>query len=141
MPLPLLSLNNGPNEFIGLPLSETQAKAIINAATQAPFGRGEDTVVDTSVRRTWQLDPTDFSIGNAQWTEQLQELLIKVKADLGCDASKQVCCELYKLLLYEPGGMFKVRELQVLLHEVTCLLFLCSATETLRSVQGCLASW
>lgn len=106
MPLPSLSING---VILGLPLCDEQAKAVIDSATQAPFGRGEETIVDTSVRCTWQLNPTQFSIDNKQWQVCLQALLDKVTADLGCDAyNMEVTCELYKLLLYEPGGFFKV---------------------------------
>ena len=108
MPLPTLSINDA---IVGLPLGDGQIKTIVDLSTQAPFGRGEETIVDTSVRRTWQLNPTQFSIQNPQWSEQLKALLVRVKADLGCNYSMTVSCELYKLLLYEPGGFFKVSKL------------------------------
>ena len=111
MPLPSLSISSTPDAILGLPLGESQVKSIIDSATRAPFGRGEETIVDTSVRRTWQLNPTQFTINNAEWSGQLQTLLHKVKDDLGCDAEKTVTCELYKLLLYEPGGFFKVSKI------------------------------
>jgi|GEM_PF-4984852 len=38
-----------------------QAGAMIDHCAQAPFGRGEQTVVDTNVRRVWQLDPGPIS--------------------------------------------------------------------------------
>ena len=108
MPLPSLSINSTPEVILGLPLSKSQVKAIIDAATRAPFGRGEETIVDTSVRNTWQLNPTEFVIKNERWENHLQILVNKVKADLGCNINREVVCELYKLLLYEPGGFFKV---------------------------------
>ncbi len=109
MALPSLSINSAPDDIIGLPLCKDQAKLIIDSSTQAPFGRGGETIVDTSVRCTWQLSPAQFSINSSWWMEQLQVLLEKVKRELGCDPSMIVACELYKLLLYEPGGFFKVR--------------------------------
>ena len=42
--------------MIGLPLGAREAQAIISICEQAPFGKGERTVVDTEVRDTWQLD-------------------------------------------------------------------------------------
>ncbi len=68
--------------------------------------------MDTSVRRTWQLSPTQFTINNTQWTELLETLLKKVKDELGCDPNMMVTGELYKLLLYEPGSFFKVSNLK-----------------------------
>ncbi len=108
MPLPSLSLASAPDDILGMPINNSQAQLIIASSTQAPFGRGEETIVDTSVRRTWQLSPTQFSINNSQWEKQLQGLLNKVKDELGCDPNMTVTGELYKLLLYEPGGFFKV---------------------------------
>ena len=43
--------------LIGLPINENQAQAIIKQCYQAPYGRGEATLLDTSVRCTWQLEP------------------------------------------------------------------------------------
>ena len=108
MPIPAISLIGEANTMLGLPLCEAQAKHLIEIASRAPFGRGEETIVDTSVRCTWQLSPTQFSITSPQWKKSLQLLLAKVKTELGCDAKMKVTCQLYKLLLYEPGGFFKV---------------------------------
>ncbi len=108
MTLPSLSITSTPDDILGLPLDKHQADLFISLATQAPYGRGVETVVDTSVRHTWQLSPKQFSINNSRWTEQLQDLVKKVKDELGYDPPKRVTCELYKLLLYEPGGFFKV---------------------------------
>jgi len=116
MPLPAISLTGEPDTLLGLPLCEAQAKHIIELASRAPFGRGEETIVDTSVRCTWQLSPTQFSITNPQWEKNLQVLLAKIKNELGCDNKMKVTCQLYKLLLYEPGGFFKVRNCAVSIH-------------------------
>ena len=40
---------------IALPPSPIQAEVLIALAERAPFGRGEETVVDTDIRQTWQL--------------------------------------------------------------------------------------
>ena len=109
MPLPGISLAGEPDTILGLPLGEAQAKRLIELASRAPYGRGEETIVDTSVRCTWQLNPKQFSITNPQWKKSLKQVLDKVKTELGCDAKMKVTCQLYKLLLYEPGGHFKVR--------------------------------
>lgn len=108
MSLPALSLNNLPENILGLPLDESQARSIIASSTRAPFGKGEETIVDTSVRCTWQLNPAQFSINNPQWRVQLQELVNHVAVELGCNTKMKITYELYKLLLYEPGSFFKV---------------------------------
>ena len=42
--------------MVGLPLSERDATAIKSASEQAPFGMADKTVVDKSVRDTWEID-------------------------------------------------------------------------------------
>ena len=51
---------------MGLPASNTQSKAVIEVCLQAPYGRGEETILDTSARNTWQLDPAHFTIMDPQ---------------------------------------------------------------------------
>ncbi|KAF4959863.1 hypothetical protein FGADI_1366 [Fusarium gaditjirri] len=90
---------------IKLPLKKAQAMKIITQARQAPFGRGSDTIVDTSVRKTWELDPEQFTIGGDEWSDYLQELCELVAQKMGINTP--VHAELYKMLLYEKGAMFK----------------------------------
>lgn len=49
---------------VGLPLSIWDAPIVKSAATLAPYGKGEETVVDVSVRHTWQLSPSAFALVN-----------------------------------------------------------------------------
>lgn len=91
---------------INIPLQEDQARQIIEKARQAPFGRGSDTVVDTSVRNTWELDPEQFRFTNTeQWTRSVDSLCADVGRRLGI--SSPIRAELYKMLVYEKGAMFK----------------------------------
>jgi hypothetical protein len=50
--------------ILGLPLNDLQVAPLKQKCHLAPFGRGEQTVVNPEVRHTWQLDPTQFSITN-----------------------------------------------------------------------------
>ena len=102
MSLPSLVINCVSDDILGLPLCNLQAKRIID---QVQFAEGEETTV---APHTWQLSPTKFSINNSRWSQQLQALLNEVKNELGCDPKMALTCELYKLLLHEPGGFFKV---------------------------------
>ncbi|KAI9689724.1 MAG: hypothetical protein M1822_009605 [Bathelium mastoideum] len=45
---------------IGLPLSEREARVIIDASRKAPFGKGSKTIVDESVRKTTEKIPGMF---------------------------------------------------------------------------------
>ena len=116
MPLPGIALAEDPGAVLSLPLCEAQAKHLIELASRALFGRGKQSTVDSSVCCTWQLNPTQFSITNPQWEKKLQLLLPRVKTELGCDPNIKVTCQLYKLLLYGPGGHFKVRKYYIVYH-------------------------
>ena len=48
---------------ISLPLSHSQAMELKSRCEQAPYGRREETIVDTSVRNAWQLDASRLTIG------------------------------------------------------------------------------
>jgi hypothetical protein len=110
------SLDNTPNPglhlksggLIGLPLSDRDAQAIVAASHQAPFGKGEETLVDTSVRKTWEISPGDFELRNPAWQSFVQSVVTKVSAGLGVDATgNSVSASLYKMLLYDEGALFK----------------------------------
>jgi len=89
---------------IGVPVSAADAKRLISKAAQAPFGRGEETVVDTGVRRVWQLEPRQLSLSNPEWEPFVAGVVEAVRADLGIP--QKVGPRLYKLLVYEKGSFF-----------------------------------
>ncbi|KAI4517125.1 hypothetical protein K525DRAFT_211588 [Schizophyllum commune Loenen D] len=92
---------------IGLPLNEREAKVIISGCKQAPFGKGERTVVDAQVRDTWEMDASEVQFINPEWQTYMQKMLTEVCAALGVNmAVSQPRTELYKLLLYETGSHF-----------------------------------
>ncbi|KAH6918150.1 hypothetical protein BKA70DRAFT_1381122 [Coprinopsis sp. MPI-PUGE-AT-0042] len=98
---------------IPLPLkTNKQADKIIQFARQAPFGKGEETVVDTKVRDTWEIDGSKITIGNAKWQENLEtKALDEVCKGLGVDMTKtKPRMELYKLLLYTEGSHFAAHQ-------------------------------
>lgn len=53
-PNPTLSLSG--MGLVGLPLSVRDAEAIKTNCIQAPFGKGDKTLVDKTVRDTWEMD-------------------------------------------------------------------------------------
>lgn len=91
---------------IGLPLTEAGAKQLIGVARKAPFGKGTDTVWDTEVRNTWEIDARQLKLKNPAFQERVQEILEEVKQGLGIPEKHQITAELYKLLLYEEGSFF-----------------------------------
>src|SRR5205085_11593341 len=89
---------------IAFPLLPEQAERLVAVAEAAPYGRGEDTVVDRDVRRTWQLDSSRVRIGGRHWDKTLAELV--ADAALGLGASEPVAADFYKLLVYDAGSFF-----------------------------------
>ncbi len=90
---------------IGLPLTATQAKELTAHCRQAPYGKGEETLVDTSVRRVWRLTPDLFSLTNPAWQPFLQETVVRVQEEFGLEKQK-LKSHLHDLLLYESGSFF-----------------------------------
>jgi len=90
---------------VKLPLKPTQAKSLIAAARVAPFGKGTQTLVDTKVRKTFEIDASQITL-SAAWKQAITEVVSQVATDLGL-ADQQLRAELYKLLLYERGGHFQ----------------------------------
>src|SRR5579872_2059508 len=90
---------------ISLPLTPSQAKELRDRCEQAPYGKGEETLVDTSVRRVWRLTPDRFTLRNPEWGSFLEQTVARVQEGLGLEEQK-LQCHLYDLLLYEPGSFF-----------------------------------
>ena len=90
---------------IAMPVQKAMAEAIIDSAKRSPYGRGEQTIYDASVRNSWQIDAEQVRIGGAAWNKTLKKVLNRVSEDLGCPKTA-LTAELYKLLVYEPGGFF-----------------------------------
>jgi hypothetical protein len=90
---------------IALPLTARQAKELKKHCEQAPYGKGEQTVVDTSVRRVRHLTPERFALTNPDWEKFLEQTVKKVQLELGLEKRK-LEAHLYDLLLYEPGSFF-----------------------------------
>lgn len=90
---------------VSFPLNEKQAKEIIRIAHKAPFGMGSSTIIDESVRKTWEIDAGNFRISNPSWTKLLDRIIKKTKENLGLE-DYHIEANTYKLLVYEEGGFF-----------------------------------
>jgi hypothetical protein len=90
---------------IGLPLTPKQAEELKELCEQAPYGKGEETIVDTGVRRVWEMKPDRFSLTNPDWEQFLRQTVGTVQQELGLENQK-LESHLYDLLLYEPGSFF-----------------------------------
>ena len=89
---------------ISLPLLPTQAEQLVAVAEPAPYGRGSETLIDTDVRRTWQIGADRVHIGGRHWPQSLAAIVARSAAGLG--VSEAVSAELYKMLIYDTGSFF-----------------------------------
>ncbi len=89
---------------IALPLMPAQADSLVAVAERAPYGRGQETLVDTEVRRTWQIDANRVRLHGRHWAQTLDSIVARVAEGLGVTGT--VTAELYKLLVYDEGGFF-----------------------------------
>ncbi|KAI0148149.1 hypothetical protein F4776DRAFT_660322 [Hypoxylon sp. NC0597] len=90
---------------IDLPLSEKQAKEIALKSHQAPYGKDSETIVNTSVQNTWELNPDQFEIRAPDWPVLLDNVLAYVRKQL--EIRSPISAELYKMVLYEEDAMCK----------------------------------
>ena len=89
---------------VALPLLPEQAGRIIGVAEAAPYGRGEDTVIDPAVRRCWQVGPDRVRLGGRHWARTLDRIVTRAAEGLG--VGDPVTAEFHKLLVYGPGSFF-----------------------------------
>jgi predicted 2-oxoglutarate/Fe(II)-dependent dioxygenase YbiX len=90
---------------IRLPLGKTQAAALIKRCSQAPYGKGTKTLVDTDVRRVWELDPKHITFTNPKWDAVVASITNQARVALGLNDTK-LHPNFYKLLVYETGSFF-----------------------------------
>lgn len=89
---------------VALPLLPVQAEQLIAIADRAPYGRGKETLVDTEVRRTWQIGADHVRLLGKHWAGTLKTILVRVADGLGI--TDPIEAELYKLLVYDKGSFF-----------------------------------
>ena len=101
VPMPLLQVEGVGT--ISFPVPSVQAEALVATAQRAPYGKGARTLVDSGVRNCWQIDPKRVHPGGRTWADTFGRILELATEGLGCPGLR---AELYKLLVYEPGGFF-----------------------------------
>jgi hypothetical protein len=109
---------------IRLPLSPHDAQALIRESCRAPFGKGSQTLVDEAVRKTWEIDGSKVSFSNHSWHGWLESVVRAATKELGVASDpKNVRAELYKMLLYENGAMFKTHKEYVEFEQIIYVTF------------------
>ena len=102
--LPVVRISVDGVGTLGLPIRESQCKAIGRVATPAPYGRGPDTIIDAKGRRCGQVPAENVQVDDPRWVRTLDRIVAHAAAALGVDGN--VRADLYKLLVYEPGDFF-----------------------------------
>jgi hypothetical protein len=105
MPMPRIEVEGVGT--LSFPVPDAQIAALVRRAERAPYGRGKETIVDTSVRNVWQIVPGKVKIGGKSWAENFKKILSNVTAGLGCD-DPSISAELYKLLVYKRADSFSL---------------------------------
>ncbi|EFJ10922.1 hypothetical protein SELMODRAFT_426844 [Selaginella moellendorffii] len=95
---------------LALPLSGDGFLKLKAVSQQAPYGKGEETLLDTDVRRAWQVDASKVSCPQIPdfFSKVVLDMAVPAMEEMGIDAAALgLDVRLYKLLLYEQGGHFK----------------------------------
>ena len=91
------------NEQLALPLSKSQAPALISVARQAPYGKSEKTLVNTKVHKCWEIDESDIVFHDKAWTKMIDKMLHKAEKYFDIE-DKSLEAHIYKLLPYEKAA-------------------------------------
>ena len=102
-PMPRLDVKGAG--ALSFPVPEAQVQALIAVAARAPYGKGPATVVDRTVRDCLQIDAARIRLAGAGWRDTFGRVLTAAADGLGCPVDR-LDAQLYKLLIYEPGGFF-----------------------------------
>ncbi len=87
---------------VSLPVRAPQAKRMIACARPARFGRGEQTLMDLSVRDTWEITPDQVTLTGLDW----DAILAVVRDELGLPARARLRAGPHALLVYGKGQFF-----------------------------------
>ena len=70
---------------ISFPIDEMQVERLKQSAKKAPFGKGSETLLDTDVRNSWEIDAEKMHFDNPAWQDFLSEIIDNVQTDLGIE--------------------------------------------------------
>ena len=88
------------------PVRAPLAKKLIAVAQPAKFGRGDQTLTDTSVRDTWEITPDLVTLNGPAWEATLGAVLDSVRDELGLPPTTKLRAELHAMLVYGKGQFF-----------------------------------
>ena len=89
------------------PLTNRTIQALIAIAQPAQYGLREQTILDETVRKVWEIKPAKFNILKTGWRKGFEPLLKTIKTDLGLPDETKLTADLHNMLVYETGCFFK----------------------------------
>ncbi|MGB5110855.1 MAG: 2OG-Fe(II) oxygenase [Mycobacterium sp.] len=92
--------------LLELPVSAAQVRLLRSIARPARYGLGEQTLVDSRVRDTWELPKSRVRIDRRRWNKTLGPVLAELRAGLGLPDGCRLRAELHSVLMYEQGQFF-----------------------------------
>src|SRR5262249_37070187 len=90
---------------VGLPLSPKTAKELIKRCHQAPYGKGDQALVDTKVRLGLPKVPDQCQLNNPDLDKATGGIVAKIQEEVGLESQK-LESHVYDLVLYEKGSFF-----------------------------------
>lgn len=91
---------------LDFPVAEAQARQLSRLGRPARYGRGEQTLLDRSVRDTWAVPKSKVKIDGRRWNKTLGPMLEHLRGDLGLPEGCKLKAELHSVLVYGPGQFF-----------------------------------
>lgn len=91
---------------VGFPVSKSKALALCRVAKPARHGFKDQTVLDTTVRDTWEIARSKIKIDQRTWTKALSSALERIGGDLGLGPEAGLRASLHNMLVYAPGQFF-----------------------------------
>ena len=91
---------------IRLPVPAATVKKLRAVARPARYGRGEQTLLDRSVRDTWEIPKRRVRIEQRAWKAALSPAFNRIRAALGLADGVELRAELHNMLVYETGQFF-----------------------------------
>ncbi|MDO5696950.1 MAG: 2OG-Fe(II) oxygenase [Dermatophilus congolensis] len=85
------------------PLSPARVRRLVAVAEPAPYGKGEETLLDASVRDTWQVPS---SLVTVDWDGRLDRVLEEARDVLGLPKTVRLRAQFHSLLVYQRGQFF-----------------------------------
>jgi len=96
--------------LVALPLTEATAERIVAMASVSPFGWRDQTLVDPSVRCSYEVPSQRMTLDDARFGPLLRAQLAALGEELGLPDGGTLEAQLDKLVLYGPGQFFKAHQ-------------------------------